>query len=321
MSTMETAVKKPVVKSVVKKKGERELWGPYAKYKLPKITAETKFVFPEDAEKIISIESGLFMRNRTERPHATLKYVRDMKSGDFRINGEPICVSNKGRYLNGFHRLKAIVKADIPVPMLFIYGVEDKPEIIDTIDTGTPRNLKDILNLRGYPATHRHTTCLKSMFFGNRGGGVNGGWGSAGYKFNNTAWVGIYELHEDAINFAVNCLNKRGAVSNKKTLAAIARAYYHFSEDDLIHFCDVLKTGEVSSKRDLVPAKLKNELEIRALSKKGEASTHNAYKIIITRLWEYKCSLTNKFFDEVKIGEMLFSDEQIFTLPHEDVRG
>lgn len=72
----------------------------------------------------------------------------DMIKGRWTMNGEPIQFDREGRVLNGQHRLHAIIKANIPVQILVVRGLQ--PIAQDTIDIGAPRRMSHILHLNGY---------------------------------------------------------------------------------------------------------------------------------------------------------------------------
>ena len=70
-----------------------------------------------------------------------------MQSGDWRLNGETIILSETGKLLDGQHRLKAVVHYGKPVDLLVARGAPDDSFI--TIDTGKTRSTGDILHMTG----------------------------------------------------------------------------------------------------------------------------------------------------------------------------
>lgn len=70
-----------------------------------------------------------------------------MKAGRWKLNGEAIIFGVSGRLLNGQHRLKACVLANMPFDTVIVKGAEDST--FDTIDDGKSRNLGDVLAIRG----------------------------------------------------------------------------------------------------------------------------------------------------------------------------
>lgn len=87
--------------------------------------------------------------NRKVSPRAVERYAADMRAGRWQSNGSTIVMGASGLIIDGQHRLEAIVKADLPVKMLVVSGVEDSA--FSTIDSGRPRTTADVLTAMGYP--------------------------------------------------------------------------------------------------------------------------------------------------------------------------
>lgn len=84
--------------------------------------------------------------NRRLSRHNVDMMVSDILNGEWKTESPTfICFSNDGELLDGQHRLNAIVKADIPVKMYVMYGV-DKEAVIDR---GQTRNSFQELYMRG----------------------------------------------------------------------------------------------------------------------------------------------------------------------------
>lgn len=52
--------------------------------------------------------------------------ARDIRSGHWMMNAQPICFSREGRLLNGQHRLSAVIKADEPIEVPVMRGLPDE---------------------------------------------------------------------------------------------------------------------------------------------------------------------------------------------------
>lgn len=88
------------------------------------------------------------MRNRNVKDDKVRAYSRDMKAGQWKVNGETIIFASNGRILDGQHRLLACVDADASFRTLV---VEDVPhEAMQTIDTGVMRTAGDQLAIFGH---------------------------------------------------------------------------------------------------------------------------------------------------------------------------
>jgi len=81
--------------------------------------------------------------NRPLRSNRVKKYGIQMQRGQWVLNGETIIVGEDGSLLDGQHRLEAIRKYNLRIPMLICKNV--KQDAFNTIDTGDSRTAKDVL--------------------------------------------------------------------------------------------------------------------------------------------------------------------------------
>ena len=85
--------------------------------------------------------------NRNVRQTKILQYEADMRAGRWSFNGEPIILSREGLINDGQHRLRALVEANVTIPMLFVFGVEREARL--TVDQGAARSAGDFLGMEG----------------------------------------------------------------------------------------------------------------------------------------------------------------------------
>lgn len=85
--------------------------------------------------------------NRRLRWRTVDAYASDMAGGDWQWNGESVKFATDGTLLDGQHRLAAVVKAAVTVPMLVVRGLQMETQ--DTVDGGVKRSFSDVLHLRG----------------------------------------------------------------------------------------------------------------------------------------------------------------------------
>lgn len=103
---------------------------------------EEKVITPEIAKEWI--DNGL--RNRSVKTESLKKFKNDMLANRFHSsNGEPLIISNKGRLMDGRHRLMAIVATNKTIKFGVISGVDEK--LMVTIDTGKERTLGDVFQI------------------------------------------------------------------------------------------------------------------------------------------------------------------------------
>lgn len=87
------------------------------------------------------------VKNRTMQRRVTAKYARDMKSGAWQVTGDAIRFDVHSNLLDGQHRLKACIEADVPFETFVIYGLPTETQ--DVMDIGKIRSAADLLTLMG----------------------------------------------------------------------------------------------------------------------------------------------------------------------------
>lgn len=107
------------------------------------ISSHVAIITPEDAARMLERNDG----NRKLAPSMVSHLAGAMARGEWALNGESIKIAASGKLLDGQHRLAAVVKCGKPVKMLVVSGLPESA--FETIDTGRPRGLKDILTIAG----------------------------------------------------------------------------------------------------------------------------------------------------------------------------
>lgn len=107
------------------------------------VFSETKLVTPGLAAELLKLNPD----NRNIRPTKAGQFAADMRSGKWTFNGEPIIISDDGLINDGQHRLSAIIDANTPVLMLFVFGVARAARF--TVDQGAARAAGDYLSMEG----------------------------------------------------------------------------------------------------------------------------------------------------------------------------
>ena len=109
----------------------------------PKFSAAVETVDPSIARQYL--ESNVINRKINERALASLS--QDMKAGDWKLTGEAIKFDTNNRLIDGQHRLTAIERTGVTVPMLVIRGIEPETQLV--LDTGTKRSGANALEIAG----------------------------------------------------------------------------------------------------------------------------------------------------------------------------
>ena len=103
------------------------------------------WVSPELANELLLLNK----RNRPISRRTVLAMIDDLKNGIWDFNGDTIKIVGSGQdavLADGQHRLTAIAEANCgSVPCIIVSNLA--PDVMDTIDQGRPRAVKDILRL------------------------------------------------------------------------------------------------------------------------------------------------------------------------------
>jgi hypothetical protein len=115
-----------------------------------KPTAAVVFISPAMAERWMKHNT----KNRRLREDDIRAYARDMGAGAWNLTGEAIKFAPDGTLLDGQHRLVAIIRAGVTVPIFVVRGIA--PDSQRVMDTGLKRTASDALTISG----ESHTTVL-----------------------------------------------------------------------------------------------------------------------------------------------------------------
>lgn len=126
------------------------------------VTQET--ITPAIAERMLTLNT----HNRNIRTRLVETLGRDMQSGQWKLNGETIKISETNHLIDGQHRLLAVIQSNKSIETMVVKGLPDDTQ--STVDTGARRQFKDSLKLDG----EGHTAVLAastrtSWYFVNYG--------------------------------------------------------------------------------------------------------------------------------------------------------
>lgn len=100
--------------------------------------------------------------NRPMRENYANKMSEDMVAGKWKVNGEAIQISKTGQILDGQHRLKACVIANLPFKSLVVFDLED--DVYETIDIGRTRSLSNFLHRNHKASAIRLGSVIRSVY-------------------------------------------------------------------------------------------------------------------------------------------------------------
>lgn len=111
------------------------------------VSLSHEMIGPVEAQRYLDMSRG----NRSLRRQHIAWLAREMQQDRWRLTHQTVAISCSGRLLDGHHRLSAIVKAQVVVPLLVMAGLPD--ETWDAIDCGAVRTAADRLEfIEGAPA-------------------------------------------------------------------------------------------------------------------------------------------------------------------------
>ena len=100
-------------------------------------------ITPEKAHAYLASSNGKQTKGRS----GVKRYAEDMRKDRWQMTGEPVIFNSNGKLDNGYTRMEACILSETPFTTLVVRGIE--PRAFDTIDTGNPRRLSDLLRFRG----------------------------------------------------------------------------------------------------------------------------------------------------------------------------
>tara|TARA_R100001463_G_scaffold134400_1_gene196570 strand:- start:220 stop:1161 length:942 start_codon:yes stop_codon:yes gene_type:complete len=116
--------------------------------RLPATTCEEKVwivsIDPDLAKLLLEYN---FANNRAPSKVHINKLAGDMTAGNWSISNDAIAVGNDGRFLNGQHRLHAVVQSNTTQKFIFLYGVD--PESAQKFDVGKKRTMAQRISVSG----------------------------------------------------------------------------------------------------------------------------------------------------------------------------
>jgi len=165
-------------------------------------------VDPELAGRILDYNA----RNRNLSWATVNAYIRDMQSGDWLTTGDPIRFDVKGNLIDGQHRLRAIKESGITLPLLVVYGLEEKARY--ALDIGRKRNPGDMLGLLGHTRVSRLGSAARWLLILKHG--------KRGHRMTPFEVIHMVEKHEN-LPISVEAFDKAQPIS-PSMLAAIHSA-------------------------------------------------------------------------------------------------
>lgn len=107
------------------------------------IDCKVELITPEKAQEYYNKSKG----NRVINRRRVNDYIALMKKGLWMLNGESICFDWNGAFINGHHRMLAVIESGVSVEMLVVRNVD--PQCWFTYDQGKLRSGGDVFHIDG----------------------------------------------------------------------------------------------------------------------------------------------------------------------------
>ena len=161
------------------------------------------------------------------------RLVEDIKEGRWVFPGDPLKFDNKGKLIDGQHRLSAIVKSGVPQYFVILNGYER--ESMQVLDLGKPRGADHVGQILGLGTSSQHTSCINAL--------------NLPYSYltySTPKILNLWDVYNDGIRFA--CQSHGGCAKNgiqptSAFRALIAKAYYYENTELLASFCRCFTSG------------------------------------------------------------------------------
>lgn len=226
---------------------------------------------PEWAAKLLAENP----KNRSISRNAVAAMVRDMQSGNFRLNGDAIRITENGELADGQHRLTACVKANVSFETYLITGLDEDDRL--TIDRGRPRGVGDNLTIAyGIKAGRMVAATLRNLAIYAKQ--------DLGASPTAAEMKDLLDLHPKVIESAVQMINVQPA--RPSVLAAIhyVGTVVQHQPEKADAFVRVFRTG-VPALGEGDPAHMLRELLLKE-KQKGIRGTDFRHYALFANAWE-----------------------------------
>lgn len=253
-----------------------------------------ELITPQTAETYLSAMG----RNRPPKAKRIEKYADDMKHDRWRLTHQGIAFNCDGSLKDGQHRLCAILKAGVSVPMWVYRGLpNDAMRIIDTHGVRTDQNA---LWIDGLEIDNKGTAVAKVVYQGTKGKRLQ----------DRDEMHEFVMRHHEALAFARKHLatGVRG-IGHSVVAAVVARAWYTVDRERLSEFCGILKEGVTDDKRNYAALRVRTWLLQNSATASGGGGRAVMYRKVQAGL--------RAFFDGRDISKLYEASEELFPLPEE----
>lgn len=197
--------------------------------------------FAEITPQVAQRWLGLNINNREKTKSNLTKLGQDMLDGNYRLNGESIIVSSKGKILDGQHRLTKCAETGVSIISVVVTGIEEETQ--SSIDTGVVRTLAHNLQMSRGLAKFASTNLASAIVITRSwDAGTRTHDGSGMTVQQGLAWL---DAHPELIELSAEATRLASKVPSltTKQVAAFIWTLDKIDADDRKFFFDKLSTG------------------------------------------------------------------------------
>lgn len=179
-------------------------------------------------------------------------YADDMISGRWKQNGEAIKFNKNGDLIDGQHRLSSIIKANIPVEMAVIFGIDNDVIEFDMNKVRTARDMALQLNLSNGAVDNVSLGAAKMLIAYTKKTNTK-------YDVSKTEIVNFAKYIEDDLCSALSIIRKKSTqpIAKKCIIQAVVVIFLHynvFQPDLLSDFFGCVNSGFAKDGYNCTPA-------------------------------------------------------------------
>jgi hypothetical protein len=221
--------------------------------------------------------------NRAIKDNVIFEYARQMKAGLWKEGtGETIKISVNNNILDGQHRLLALVKANMTLLFLVVYGLEE--DVFSVLDTGVKRSPGDVLHIAGVKMSVITAAGIRKYYALTTGTHL-----SVSRGLSNAEMLTMYESRskfwDAASTMAYEWYGKSQRLFPTSEWSGFFAYFHDYSNADAFNFMDALASGLKLDSKDPIGL-LRQKLYFVAINKKFTMTpTHRSALIIKT--WNY----------------------------------
>jgi hypothetical protein len=169
--------------------------------------------------------------NRDLVKNSVIKLKREMQLGNWRPGASLVHFDKQGNNIDGQHRLAAAIEANMPLKTMVAFGstIED----MMVFDTGKERKAKDRKKINKLDISQ---SAMITLRFACTSKGALG-------QMPSTVEDKLYEKYGEVAEFVCSRLPAGGAMGQTAMKLALIKAYYHFGEDVVERFINVINSG------------------------------------------------------------------------------